>query len=84
MLRSRMLRSVALGGAAVCLTVCAPAAHATTGTGAVAHDPDVAQLEAAGRAVARADTGVAALAQAPGTPGAPGVGVPGALRLGVW
>ena len=76
MLRSRMLRSVALGGAAACLTVCAPAAHATTGTGAVAHDPDVAQLEAAGRAVARADTGVAALAQAPGTPGAPGVGDP--------
>ena len=76
MLRSRMLRSVALGGAAACLTVCAPAAHATTGTGAVAHDPDVAQLEAAGRAVARADTGIAALAQAPGTPGAPGVGDP--------
>ena len=76
MLRSRRFRTVALGGAAACLALCVPAAHAATGTGAVAHDPDVAQLEAAGRAVGQADAGVAALAQAPGTPGAPGVGDP--------
>jgi aminopeptidase N len=47
-----MVRVVALGAAATCLGVAAPAAQANVGTGADALDPDVAQLEAAARAVA--------------------------------
>lgn len=75
MLSSCVRRALALGGAVASIGVCAPAAQAATGTGAVAHDPDVAQLEAAGRTVAQAGAGVDQQ-RAPGTPGAPGVGDP--------
>jgi aminopeptidase N len=61
MLRSRLARVLALAGAVVCLAFPVPAAYAHAGTGAVAADPDVAQLEAAAHA---------------GQPGAPGVGDP--------
>jgi Peptidase M1 N-terminal domain len=59
---------LALAGAVACLAFPVPAAQAHVGTGAVASDPDVAQLEAAARTVR---------AGAPaGEPGAAGVGDP--------
>ena len=61
MLRSRVARVLVLVGAVVCLAFPVPAAQAHVGTGAVAADPDVAQLEAAAHAA---------------RPGAPGVGDP--------
>ncbi|HEX8863378.1 MAG TPA: M1 family metallopeptidase [Actinomycetes bacterium] len=63
MLRSRVARVLALAGVIACLAFPLPAAHAHVGTGAVATDPDVAQLQAAALA-------------APGEPGAAGVGDP--------
>jgi aminopeptidase N len=64
-----MFRLLALGGAAACLGVAAPAAHGYVGTGADALDPDVAQLEAAARAGAEPPGQV-------GTPGEAGIGDP--------
>jgi hypothetical protein len=68
MLRSRVARVLALAGAAACFAFPVPAAHAHVGTGAVASDPDVAQLEAAARAAPRGGP--------VGEPGAAGVGDP--------
>jgi aminopeptidase N len=63
MSRSRVARVLALAGVIACLAFPLPAAHAHVGTGALATDPDVAQLQAAALAV-------------PGQPGAAGVGDP--------
>jgi aminopeptidase N len=65
MVRTRVVRVLVLAGAVACLTFPVPAARAQVGTGAVASDPDAAQLEAAARA-----------AQPVGEPGAAGVGDP--------
>jgi hypothetical protein len=61
MVRSRVARVLALSAAVTCPALLVPAAaHADVGTGALASDPSVAQLEAA------------ALAAPPGQGGAPG------------
>jgi hypothetical protein len=62
--RTRVVRVLGLAGAVACLTFPVPAARAQVGTGAVASDPDAAQLEAAARA------------PPVGEPGAAGVGDP--------
>jgi aminopeptidase N len=68
MVRSRVVRVLALAGAVACLAFPVPAAQAHVGTGAVASDPDVAQLEAAALAVRAGGPA--------GEPGAAGVGDP--------
>ncbi len=62
MLRSRVARALALAGVIACLAFPLPA-QAHVGTGAVATDPDVTQLQAAALA-------------ASGEPGAAGVATP--------
>jgi aminopeptidase N len=76
MLRTRVARTLVLGGVAACLGAFAPAAHAAIGTGADASDPDVASADDA--AVKAAAVAAADAAQPPGqgTAGAAGVGDP--------
>jgi hypothetical protein len=77
MVRSRVARTLVLGGVAACLGVFAPAAHAAVGTGADASDPEVAAADDA--AVKAAAVAAADAAQPPGqqgTAGAAGIGDP--------
>jgi aminopeptidase N len=77
MLRTRVARTLVLGGAAACLGVFAPAAHAAIGTGADASDPEVASADdAAVKAAAVAASDAAHAPGQEGTAGAAGIGDP--------